>query len=99
LPVLPHVPSSYRSSFNQLLLGTLIAAAAPLATNDDLTQDTLQTCYLPFPANTYSVADNAKVSLLVESLLRLLAVHAGMVFTTELEVALETGVQAREMKA
>jgi hypothetical protein len=99
LPVLPGVLPAYRSSFNQLLLGTLIASSAPLGNDDDLSQEILETCYLPFSANTHSVSDNAKVSLLVESLLRLQAVHASLVFTRELEMAVETGVQAREMKA
>jgi hypothetical protein len=99
LPILPDVLPAYRSSFNQLLLGTLIASSAPLENNDDLSQQILETCYLPFPANTHSIADNAKVSLLVESLLRLMVEHANLVFTVELESAVETGVMAREMKA
>ncbi|KAH0556322.1 hypothetical protein GP486_005749 [Trichoglossum hirsutum] len=99
LPVLPGVPPAYRSSFNQLLLATLIASSAPVINEDNLSQEILETCYLPFPANTHSVLDNAKVSLLVESLLRLQAVHAGLVFTSELGNAVEIGVQAREVKA
>ncbi|KAH0537541.1 hypothetical protein FGG08_005676 [Glutinoglossum americanum] len=100
LPVLPNVLPAYRSSFNQLLLCSLIASSAPLEhSDDDLSQEILETCYLPFPANTHSISDNAKVSLLVESLLRLLATHKVLGFTKELEVVVETGVRAREMKA
>ncbi|KAI9763743.1 MAG: hypothetical protein M1840_009140 [Geoglossum simile] len=99
LPILPNVDPAYRSSFNQLLLHILISTSAPPVSNDDLSQEKLETSYLPFPANTHSIADNAKVSLLVESLLRLLGVHAGIVFSDALEAAIKTGVRAREMKA
>jgi hypothetical protein len=99
LPVLPDVEPAYRSSFNQLLLHILISTSAPPVNNDDLSQEKLETSYLPFPANTHSIADNAKVSLLVESLIRLLGVHAGLVYSDALEAAIKTGVRAREMKA
>ncbi|KAI9780646.1 MAG: hypothetical protein M1839_006587 [Geoglossum umbratile] len=99
LPVLPNVEPAYRSSFNQLLLHILLTTSAPPVSNDDLSQEKLETCYLPFPANTHSIADNAKVSLLVESLIRLLGVHAGLVYSEALETAVKTGIQARETKA
>ncbi len=58
----------------------------------------LERCFLPFAANTSSVEDNAKVSLLVETLFRLLATHGGIEYTPELMVAVEKGVNAREKK-
>jgi len=99
LPVLPNVEPAYSSSFNQLLLHILLSTSAPLVNNDDLSQEKLETSYLPFPASTHSIADNAKVSLLVESLIRLLGVHAGLVYSDALEAAIKTGVRARETKA
>jgi hypothetical protein len=44
------------------------------------------------------VEDNAKVSLLVETLFRLLATHGGIECTAELVAAVEKGIKAREKK-
>ncbi|KAI9813605.1 MAG: hypothetical protein M1827_003675 [Pycnora praestabilis] len=108
----PHYHPAAQSSLTQLLLRTLIASSAPLAptvlsmsvgeaadTPDELTQEVLERCYLPFPATTANVADNAKVSILVEALLRLLALHGGLEYTAGLQDAIETGIRERERKA
>jgi hypothetical protein len=58
----------------------------------------LERCFLPFAANTSSVEDNAKVSLLVETLFRLLATHGGIEYTPEIIAAIENGIKAREKK-
>ena len=58
----------------------------------------LERCFLPFSANTSSVEDNAKVSLLIETLFRLLAIHGGIECTEELVAAVEKGIKAREKK-
>jgi hypothetical protein len=58
----------------------------------------LERCFLPFSANTSSVEDNAKVSLLVETLFRLLATHGGIECTAELVAAVDKGIKAREKK-
>ncbi|KAI9849827.1 MAG: hypothetical protein M1837_000041 [Sclerophora amabilis] len=92
---------SARSSLIQLILLSLISTSAPLppeSANDELDQDILQTCFLPYPANTNNATDNAKVSLLVEALLRLLAHHIGLDGTPELKEAVERGIAAREAK-
>ena len=64
-----------------MILRTLISPSAPVPLSIDrsggadstdlLSREVLKNCYLPFAANTISIADNAKVSLLVEWLLRL----------------------------
>ncbi|KAL9610867.1 MAG: hypothetical protein Q9167_004441 [Letrouitia subvulpina] len=87
------------SSLTQYMLRSLIAASAPLPFKDDLSQTVLEQSYLPFPANTMSIADNAKVSLCVESLVRLLNQHVGLVWSTELHDAVEHGISERENKA
>ena len=105
---LPHMVLSARTSLTQLLLRSLISSSAPApppgmrdedGKADDITLDLLETCYLPYTANTVSAADNAKVSLLVEALLRLLAQHVGLVTTPTLKTAVEDGIAARENKA
>ncbi|KAI9844438.1 MAG: hypothetical protein M1838_002196 [Thelocarpon superellum] len=69
------------------------------AQQDDLSQETLEQCFLPYSANTSSVMDNAKVSLLVEALLRLLDLHVGVTPTPALRDAVERGIRAREARA
>ncbi|KAI9809133.1 MAG: hypothetical protein M1825_002422 [Sarcosagium campestre] len=69
---------------------------SPLSHTDTLTQSTLEKCYLPFAASTTRTEDNAKVSLCIEALLRLMARWATLRPTRLLSDALETGIQARE---
>ena len=78
---------------------SLIAASAPLPPNDDISQDILETSYLPYAANTSSLADNTRVSLCVETLLRLVDLHVGLAWTPGLLEAAEKGVTARSAKA
>lgn len=98
-PSLRHLTPSAASSLTQYILRSLISSSAPLPLKDDLTQDVLEESYLPYAANTSSVADNAKVSLCVEALLRLWNVHVGLEWSGELEGAVEAGIAAREAKA
>jgi hypothetical protein len=67
--------------------------------SDDLTPDIVEKCFLPFPANTSSTDDNAKVSILVESMFRLLLKEGTRVnHTPWLDAAVEKGILARENK-
>ncbi len=87
------------SSLTQFILRSIIASSAPLPPKDDLEQDILERSYLPYAANTGSISDNAKVSICVETLLRLLDKHIGLVWSEELQSAMEAGIEAREIKA
>jgi len=87
------------SSLTQFILRSIIASSAPLPPKDDLEQDILERSYLPYAANTGSIADNAKVSICVETLLRLLDKHIGLVWSEGLQSAMEAGIEAREIKA
>jgi hypothetical protein len=60
--------------------------------------------YLPYPANTTSAVDNAKLAILLEGLLRVLHGSVGLSVCGETEVtglreAVESGVKRREEKA
>ena len=87
------------SSLAQYILRSLIAASAPLPPNDNMSQDILGRSYLPYPANTRSLGDNTKVSLCIETLLRLLDYHVGLAWTPGLQEAVEAGIKARTAKA
>lgn len=87
------------SSLSQYILRSLIAASAPLPLNDNMSQDILERSYLPYSANTSSTVDNTKVSLCVETLLRLLDYHVGLAWTPGLQEAAEVGIKARTAKA
>jgi hypothetical protein len=66
--------------------------------NDDLSQEVLERCFLPFPANTSSVVDNAKVSILVEIQFRQFLKSCKCYHTPSLDGAIEKGILARENK-
>ena len=87
------------STLTQYILRSLISSTAPLPRKDDLTQEVLEECYLPWPANTMSIVDNAKVNLCVETLLRLLDTVVGIQKCESLTDAVERGIVAREEKA
>ena len=65
---------------------------------DDLSQEVLEGCYLPFAANTRSVGDNVRFSLCVEALVRLYDSFVGLEWRKGLEEAVERGIRAREEK-
>lgn len=92
----------YRSSLNQLILATIISSRSPTprkGESDELTVVKIVERYLPFPANTNGVIDNAKVAVLLESMLRMLITEVGVQWSEELEKAVETGIGARAAKA
>jgi hypothetical protein len=88
------------NSIVQCLIRPLLSHDAPDPNNDDHTieQPILEKCFLPFPANTSSLEDNAKVSILNEALLRLLNFVGGIEWTPSLEKSVEKGIAAREKK-
>ncbi|KAI7509589.1 hypothetical protein KC347_g5103 [Hortaea werneckii] len=87
-----------QSSLDQMLLRPLLASAAPAYHDNRLTQDDFQTHYAPFAANTHSAADNAKVALLLEDLLRLLWRSRNLEWCEDLQTVVERGIEARREK-
>ncbi|CAJ0553828.1 Ff.00g123400.m01.CDS01 [Fusarium sp. VM40] len=64
-----------------------------------LTLPMLEQCFVPHPANTVALEDNAKLSLVVEDAIQLLWACGLMVYSEKLEEAVEKGIMARETKA
>jgi len=60
------------SSLYQMLLRPILSGDAPVYNANYLDKEDMMTFYLPFPASGTGAADNAKVSVVVEGLLRLL---------------------------
>lgn len=83
-----------------MLVSRFLPNTAPLPGKEDdgFAQDDLECCYLPFAANTSSVADNAKLSILVENLFRRYVKEEGCAYTEGLRRAVEKGIEARENK-
>ncbi len=82
-----------------LLTRSLLEAAAPNTKEPYLRQSKMEECYLPFAATSPSVADNAKVSLCLETLLRHLFMAGKLTTRPALEFAIQEGIQNRCEKA
>ena len=82
-----------------LLTRSLLEAAAPDTAEPYLRQSKMEDCYLPFAATSPSVADNAKVSLCLETLLRHLLMAGKLTTRPALEFAIQEGIQNRCEKA
>lgn len=58
----------------------------------------LECCFLPYAANKIFAEDNAKLSLVLEHMVRFLWMHTDMEYSTGLRKAVEAGIQARNEK-
>ena len=98
------LPPEVFVSLSQLITLRLLPNHAPQPRSvcqrksDDLSQLILEKCFLPFSANTSSTDDNATVSILVESIFRLLLKDTKFCRSRSLKAAIETGILARENK-
>ena len=73
----------------------MVSANAPQPENDNLDTEVLLRCYLPWSANTAGIAENAKVSICVETLLRLLNKNNCLQKSKPLQTKAEDGIEAR----
>jgi hypothetical protein len=104
LIVLPSIFDAFSENSHitlcELLLQRMLESAAP-GTREDryLTQRKLEDFYLPYAASKSTYVDNAKVSLLLESMLRYFSVAGSLKPKPALRAALEAGIVARNEKA
>jgi hypothetical protein len=91
-------PSSLLVSLIQLIAFNYLPSSAPRpqSEEDAITQDILEVYFLPHCPMTSSIEDNAKYSILVESLFRVFLLECNSCHTPQLEKAVRDGIQARE---
>ncbi|KAE8416995.1 hypothetical protein BDV36DRAFT_296581 [Aspergillus pseudocaelatus] len=97
--ILPYFSLEARTTLCEYLLFRIRESAAPDTDEEYLNQAKLEKCFLPYAASTSSVVDNTKMSTLLETLLILLANSDMLKVTTELQEAVEEGIQRRAEKA
>ncbi|TIA64139.1 hypothetical protein D6C83_02657 [Aureobasidium pullulans] len=98
-PPTPWLEPHSHASLCQNLLRPTISSEAPTYHADTMTQIEFEKHFLPYPANYTNYVENARVSLLVEALLRLLFRHSALTVNTGLKKKLDEGIKAREAKA
>ncbi|MCJ1415242.1 hypothetical protein MMC32_001574 [Xylographa parallela] len=98
-PYLRFLQLGEQSDLVQYIASSFISTSAPRMNFDDIDQQLLEKCVLPWPANTTSIDDNAKLGACVETLLRLFNNVAGLKWTDELQHCALMGIKAREGNA
>lgn len=92
-------PAVEHSLLLRTLLRTMLFTSIPRSTEDGfLTQENIEQHYLPATANTSSLVDNAKVSLCVAYLLRLLDRYKPLERSARLKKMTLQGIEARKAK-
>lgn len=95
----PWLEPHSHASLCQNLLRPTISSEAPTYHADTMTQIEFEKHFLPYPANYTNYVENVRVSLLVETLLRLLFRHSALIVNDSLKKKLDEGIKAREAKA
>lgn len=93
---LPHFLPEEHTTLCELLLYVMRESSAPSSNNDYLTQVKLEKCFLPYAAATPSVGNNAKISILLETLMTLLYKNKMLCVTSSLKKAVDSGIARRE---
>ena len=99
LPTRPWLGPNSQAPLNQMLLRPLLVATAPAYNENALTQSDFEVHYARYAANSTSAIENAKVSLLIENLLRLLWNSGGLHSSNNLSQLLQQGITARKEKS
>lgn len=100
--VLPELTDAQQSTLCELLLFCMRESSAPNTDEEYLNQAKLEQCFLPFAASTNSVVDNAKVSIVLEALIILLAKDEKdkmLSVTPSFREAIEKGILRRAGRA
>lgn len=96
---LPYFIPEAHATLCEMLLMRMLENKVPTSNYSFLNQEKLELHFLPYAAKNTSVVDNAKVSILLESLLETLSTTGMLAKTPELGEAIKTGITARGEKA
>jgi hypothetical protein len=97
--VLPELPDDQQTTLCQALLLHMLESSAPTTDEEYLSQTKMEECFLPFAASTASTVDNAKVSIVLEALVVLLANSNMLTMTPSFKEAVENGILRRAERA
>ncbi|KAJ5929562.1 hypothetical protein N7454_006512 [Penicillium verhagenii] len=94
--ILPEFSNEEQSTLCEMMLLGLREASAPsLESEGYLSQAKLELCFLPFAAATNSVANNTKMSILLEAAIMLLGDGGFLTATPSFRKAVEDGINRR----
>jgi hypothetical protein len=96
---LPYFSPAARTTLCECLLFRIRESGAPDTNEMYLSQAKLEECFLPYAASSTSVVDNTKMSIILETLLILLANNDMLKVTAELKEAVEEGIERRAERA
>ena len=96
---LPHFTSPQQITLAEYILSRILESSAPRHVEPFLTAENLVSSYLPYTAGSGNIADNAKVSIALETMVVLLAQGGMLVVTDGLRDAVQRGIVARGHKA
>jgi hypothetical protein len=80
----------------ELLLYLMRESSAPPSNDDYLTSTKLQQCFLPYGAASPTIANNAKISMLLEAMITILHHENAISATPQLKNAAQAGIAHRE---
>jgi hypothetical protein len=96
---LPWFSPDAHSTLCELLLWRIRESSGPPSNESFLNQEKLEVCYLPYAAKNSSAVDNARMSILLESLIILLDKYGALRNTQSLKEAVGIGNENRIEKA
>jgi hypothetical protein len=93
---LPGLGPEAHCSLCELLLYVMRESSAPPSNDEFLTSTKLEQCFLPYGAASPTVANNAKISMLLEAMITMLYRENAIFATPQLKEAIQKGIHRRE---
>ncbi|KAJ5809972.1 uncharacterized protein N7503_002190 [Penicillium pulvis] len=97
--VLPEFTDAEQTTLCEILLYSLREASAPSSDETYLYQSKLEKCFLPFGPATNTIANNVKMSILLESAMMLLGKSDLLTATPSFKKIVQAGIDRRGSKA
>ena len=97
--VLRGISDAAQTTLCEKLLLSFREQRAPTSQEEYLSQAKLEECYLPYAAASSSAVNNAKISLLLEAVIQLLADSDMLSMTPDFRQAIGMGIETRADRA